>query len=110
MGVLRGVERETVVGGPGDPDLLAGTPRSRAVVLLDRADLLAPGHPDEVLGRDPDERLVGDVAIETVEPGRRRSRAAVADLELLRADTEPDPAFLARGSLGGQSEAQALDL
>src|SRR5262245_55471805 len=59
--VLGRVEEEGVLGAPRQLDLLAGGEEAGpAGVLREHLELLAPRHPPEVLGADPDEADVAD--------------------------------------------------
>src|SRR3954469_10966112 len=61
--VLRMVEQERVLGTPRQLDLVVYPEQAAATgVLLEDLELLAPRHPDEVLGADADEADVGDHA------------------------------------------------
>ena len=61
--VLGVIEQERVLRAPGQLDLVAVAEQATAAgVLLEDLELLAPGHPDEVLRADPGEAGVGDDA------------------------------------------------
>src|SRR3954467_2248855 len=108
-GVLGGVEEEGVLRPPGELDLLAGLEQPvPAGVLREHLQLLAPGHPDEVLGADAEEAHVGH---HTAWDGVARSVERLtycADQHLLGPDT--DPALVARSvrAVGGNRDVDPV--
>ena len=116
VGVLVGVQQERVVGGPPQVHRLPRAERVvRTAVLLEHRELLAPRHPDEVLGADADEADVADDTagehVGACRSGRlRRLRPGPGQEHLLRSDPQPHRSLGTTGAGPRRREGAAVGL